>query len=447
MFQFLRQCLTILLMAFLPFHAFLVTFGTKLMLGANNAPLTALSLWKEGILGIILGIACIEIFQKRRSLLRVDLLDMLILSLIILSFLLFFFHFPLSPSDPARAGTFHFLLGFKYDFVPLIAFLLLRRVSWSTDFQEVVQKLLLVLGGVIAILGFVSLFASSAIFTFFGYSDLHSLYVPGGPLAAFQQIESLGIHRMQSTMSGPNQLGMWLLLPWSIALVRRRYTIAVIIFVAILLTFSRAAWIASGIIFIMVLWRSVPRKLFFRALGGVFVASFLAAVVLYSYAPGIIARSVSTQNHIDRPLEAMRMIKAHPFGLGLGSAGPASNRVSDACVHLPEGADVTWAQDRQNLCVFRGDVQVQPVDRVCQCPILPENWYLQIGVEMGLLGMVLFIAFVILMILRSPKGSTAILPFIGVSVAALFLHAWEDSAVSLSIMILLAVSFSALRRE
>ena len=439
MLQSLRQRLTLLLLLFLPFHAFLVTYGTKLIAGVNHAPLTWLSVWKEGVLAIILAIAFIEILQKGWKILKVDILDVLILSLIALSFILFFFHFPLS--------TRHFLFGFKYDFVPLIAFVVLRRVSWSLDFGETLCRLFLILGSVVAIVGFISLFLSSAVFSFFGYSDLHSLYVPGGPLAAFQQIESLGIHRMQSTMSGPNQLGMWLLIPWSVALVRRRYTVAVIVFVAILLTFSRAAWIASGVILCIVLWRGLSSKVFFSACAGILGASLLAAIVLYSYAPGIIARSVSTQNHIDRPLEALHTMISHPFGLGLGSAGPASNRISDACVHLPKSADASWAQDRPNLCVFTGETQVQPTDRVCSCPVLPENWYLQIGVEMGVLGMALFIALTFFMIVRSSKESTAVLPFIGVSVAALFLHAWEDSAVSLTVCLLLAVSFSESRRS
>jgi hypothetical protein len=214
----------------------------------------------------------------------------------------------------------------------------------------------------------------------------------------------------------------------------------ILIAIAILLTFSRSAWIASGVIFLIVLFKSVPRKVFFYALGGLFSASLLAFMVLYSFAPDIVMRSASNSNHLARPLEAIEVMKENPLGLGLGTAGPASNRVSDACVHLPEGSDASWASDRPDLCVFTGDIQVQPHGRVCNCPLLPENWYLQMGVEMGILGFVLFITLIIFVLLRLRSSPYALLPFVGISIAALFLHAWEGSAVAYTTWILAAVS-------
>ena len=155
------------------------------------------------------------------------------------------------------------------------------------------------------------------------------------------------------------------------------------------------------------------------------------------------------------------MMFAPPFGLGVGSAGPASNRVSDACVHLPADSDASWAKDRSNLCVFVDDIQIQPVDRACRCPLLPENWYLQIGVELGILGFALFIALIILVLrtlqttnhtlltssIQSKFGQTAMLSFLGISIAALFLHAWEDAAVAYTVWFLVACNgFSTPRR-
>lgn len=135
------------------------------------------------------------------------------------------------------------------------------------------------------------------------------------------------------------------------------------------------------------------------------------------------------------------MIAAHPLGFGLGSAGPAANHTSDPCVFLEEGADVSWAKDRQNLCVFSGDVQVQPAGHVCRCPFLPENWYLQVGVELGVIGLVLYLLLVGVtsywLLVTRPWFSWS-LAFVGISVAALFLHAWEDSAVAYTVWTLLA---------
>jgi len=143
----------------------------------------------------------------------------------------------------------------------------------------------------------------------------------------------------------------------------------------------------------------------------------------------------------------------NPLGLGLGAAGPASNRVSDACVYLPEDGDASWAVAHPELCVFLGEQQVQP-EVPCTCPMLPENWYLQIGVELGIIGLALFIVFTLLVILRlrrntTPLGVGVFASFVGVSVAALFLHAWESSAVAYTLWVLAAavLSVSEVREE
>ena len=125
-------------------------------------------------------------------------------------------------------------------------------------------------------------------------------------------------------------------------------------------------------------------------------------------------------------------------------------------MHLPAGADASWAADRPDLCVFVGNAQVQPplpsgelrlagqpADYECQCPFLPENWYLQIGVEMGVLGFVLFVTLIVLILRRLFKTSGELdqsiaFGFLGMSIAALVLHAWEDSAVAVTLWILLA---------
>jgi hypothetical protein len=145
---------------------------------------------------------------------------------------------------------------------------------------------------------------------------------------------------------------------------------------------------------------------------------------------------------------AMENIVRHPLGLGLGSAGPASNRTSDACVFLSADGDASWAEGHPELCVFLGETQVLPLDRVCTCPFLTENWYLQIGVEMGIAGFLLFFLLIICILLQLARKKNVLLhystffAFLGVSIAALFLHAWEDSAVAYTLWILTAASLA-----
>jgi len=450
--QRLRESLTILLLGILPFHAFIVTVGTKLIAGPGHAPLVYLALWKEAVLGVILVIASLEVvlnFRKRktengkRKMFSVDVLDILILAMLANAFILFFFHFPLS--------TFHFLIGFKYDFIPLIAFMILRRVQWSDRFMNRVLKVLLIVAAIVSVYGILGMYMHQQFFVWLGYSDLHSLYQSDAPLAAFQQIGGSAIRRIQSTMSGPNQLGLWLLVPFSVVLTRQKgvgswgLVVGVFALFAMLLTLSRSALLASGVLVTLILWNQIPRKKFFQLAGVLFCMSFVLLFAIQSIAPQIVSRAASTRDHINRPLQAIAIMMENPLGLGLGTAGPASNRVSDTCVYLEEGDDASWAQVHENLCVFVGDEQVQPVDAECMCPFLPENWYLQVGVEMGLLGFLLYVLLVVVILekLRAGSGQRAVvsavlLAFLGISIAALFLHAWEDAAVAYTVWILLA---------
>jgi O-antigen ligase len=441
----------LILIVLLPFHAFLVTVLTKWIEGPGHAPMGEIAIWKEAVLAMILLIALIEIassFQLSAFKKRMDALDGLIITLFVVGILV-------SISQQLEARS--LIYGVRYDFVPLITFLILRRVPWSREFF---QKALVVIGGTgltVAVLGIASYFFPESFFTRLGYSDLHSLYVPGGPLAPFQQIGGTAIRRIQSVMSGPNQLGLWLLIPLAIATsfglrasrVPRNSQLIVLV-AALVLTFSRAAWIGAAVIIGITLWpvvRSLSRR---TTVGLMLCAACFLAVFTLTF-PSIILRAASSRGHLENPLRAVQTMIAHPLGLGLGTAGPASNRTSDACVMLEESSDPSWAKDRPDLCVFVGDVQVQPSDRTCSCPFLPENWYLQIGVEMGWLGMALYIALIVLILLRlwqahqdAQKESSGYFAWyiftvlLAISVAALFLHAWEDSAVAYTVWLLIA---------
>ncbi len=479
--QRFREFLTLALIVLLPFHAFLVTVATRVIQGPGHAPMGVLAAWKEGVLVAILLVGVVEILLRFRSddsgivvagkTWKADVIDLLIILLIGISVVLYLMGLPPTLRE--------FTLGFKYDFVPLVVFLILRRLPWSEDFLQHVIKTLLWVGVAIAGYGILTFILPGRFFTILGYSDAHSLYIPTGPLAAFQHIGGGGgVRRIQSVMSGPNQLGLWLLIPWSIALVgiqrkpdsrlktqdsrRMSYVLCLVsIGAALLLSFSRSAWIASFVILCVALLPKLQRKdlrdLSLLLVGG----AALFAVATSLWMPNVFLRLSSNRGHWERPVQAMQVIKAHPMGLGIGTAGPASNRTHEACVFLEADDDPTWAQTTPNLCVFLGDKQVQPKDHECSCPLLPENWYLQFGVELGVAGMVLFIAVIILLLLRirpdsglktqDPKLTSYVLRLtsfhilLGISIAALFLHSWEDAAVAYTAWILIALSFSLQR--
>ncbi len=465
MLQRLRESLALVLIALLPFHALLVTVVTKVIQGPGHAPMGELAIWKEGVLGVMLLIAILEIAVSGKRLAvskrqHIDVLDGLIAALLMLGVAVSFVN--------SQFSILHsqFIYGFRYDFIPLIAFLILRRVPWSEVFLKRVMNVILWAGGIIALYGILSFFLPASFFTWLGYNDLHSLYLPDGPIAPFQQIGGTTIRRIQSVMSGPNQLGLWLLLPLSVILSSTKDAhrkswfvgLTMTLLVALLLTFSRAAWIGTAVIVTLIFWpvlRSVARRKIMS------IAACIACLLVFAVLmfPAVILRAASSRGHIENPLKAISTMVEHPLGLGLGTAGPASNRTSDTCVMLEEGSDPTWAVVHPHLCVFVGSSQVQPINRPCHCPFLPENWYLQIGVEMGWIGFGLYLALVVVILLRlralsmTARSSTFFILhsqfsiFLALSIAALFLHAWEDAAVAYTVWVLMAALIPVVARR
>lgn len=464
----LRESLALVLIALLPMHAMLVTVITHLLRGQNHPPLASIAMWKEALLGVVIVIAILEIVRnfwgKRKvesekwKALGLDAIDLCILIGILFAFVQFFIvHLP--------SSIHAFAFGFKYDFLPLCAFFVLRRVPWSRNFSVAAARTIVMVATIAVLFGIVTLYLPYGFFTALGYSDLHSLYLPHSSIAAFQFLEDSQIRRMQSFMSGPNQFGLWLLIALaaniqllSKALRERRtmdvalyLTSAILVLGALYFTYSRSSWIGALVMVAVAsiaLFRHTTLTVLQRrfALTSLCVLAGLFVIASFSLSPQVLQRTQSLKGHIEKPLAAIQMIRTHPFGLGLGSAGPASNRTSDTCAFFGPGADVSWAKSRTDICVYVDGVQKLPVDKSCQCPLLTENWYLQWGVEMGWLGLVLSVMLVVFVLRKWSVQSPELLPatqypllaFVGISIAALFLHAWEDAAVTYTVWLLLS---------
>ena len=149
MLQTFRERLTLVLIGLLPFHALLVTVITKVIAGPDHAPIAWLALWKEAVLGIIILLALAEIIFRNPKLknLRLDLIDWLIVTLIGLSFVVSILNSQFSILNSA------FAFGFKYDFIPLVAFMVLRRVEWSQQWSTHMRTVIIGAASVMCIYG------------------------------------------------------------------------------------------------------------------------------------------------------------------------------------------------------------------------------------------------------------------------------------------------------
>ena len=464
MLQRVREFFVLVLLALLPFHALFVTFLTLKLAGPGHAPLALLSLWKEMLLVFILFLTVIECFgmsrrmtkKQRKEWLTFDVLDLVILATAVLAAAVSFF---------VGTSIVSFAYGVRYDLFAPLAFVILRRVPWSDGFIRGARFMLLAAASIVSLIAVGSLFVLASVFSSLGYSDLHSLYVPNGPIAAFQLIGETGIRRVQGSMSGPNQLGMWLLLPLALALIEcfrwvrsgmpnerfwRSLFLSLLFLIALLFTFSRSAWVAAAEIAAVTVLLTLSRRQIENVLSMSLAVCVLFIVALFSLSPAILNRATSNEEHFRRPVAAWQSMWAKPWGQGLGTAGPASNRTSDACVLLPDGSDPAWAHAHPDLCVFVGPLQVQPMNRGCSCPVLPENWYLQFGIEMGVTGFALALltpAAALLLLwrrrtqdhgLRSMFSAALGATVLGLALAGFLLHVWEDTATAFTVWILLA---------
>jgi len=109
----------------------------------------------------------------------------------------------------------------------------------------------------------------------------------------------------------------------------------------------------------------------------------------------------STEDHWKATFAGAKDAITHPFGQGVGTAGPASFYNTTAT------------------------------------PKIAEDYFVQISQEVGLLGLALFIIICVLLVYDLFRQRGQMLPmvllasFAGVSVINLFLHAWVDDPTSM----------------
>ncbi len=231
--------------------------------------------------------------------------------------------------------------------------------------------------------------------------------------------------RILSTLRGPNALGAYLVfwLPllalvtkrmWYVAVKYRVY--AVLIWAASLITLfgsrSRSAWLGVVIslgIFILLSVNSLWQKRLL--IGGVFGVALICALLAASWNTTFVQTTLrhrdplessnvdSDTQHQSSLANAIKHVVQHPLGTGTGSANLASTYGSK--------------------------------------PNIVENYYLQIATELGILGLLVFMAILALVAKKLWQHRfddiTAALfaSFIGLAAVNLLLPAWGDETVSM----------------
>ena len=244
-------------------------------------------------------------------------------------------------------------------------------------------------------------------------------------IPAYQTVDAnIDFRRLQSTMRGANPLGAYLtiIIP---ALISARVTILqnfkhlkwlmlALGLIVLYFTYSRSAWLGVALAVGLTIWWSVKQKkrgwrLIGLGMAGVFTAGGLLLVNNSAYFEKTFLHtnqtSTASQSSNSKRLKALKAASLEvinqPLGRGTGTAGPASVR-NDG--HHPR---------------------------------IAENYYLQIGQEVGILGVALFIAINILLARhlwrqrRDALSKVLLASLAGISLINLLSHAWTDDSLSL----------------
>jgi len=231
--------------------------------------------------------------------------------------------------------------------------------------------------------------------------------------------------RAFSTLKDPNSLGSFLIIILCLVVYAKSFYEKInikihilligLVACAIYLTYSRSAWLGSLIaIFSLVI--SSPKYVKYirknkKRIVGVAVALVLAMGVLFAslssnqkfnnliFHVGDNAPTTSNSQRVSSMSKTIKMIAENPLGYGPGSAGPTS---------------------------LKGN-----------SPLLPENYYLQIAHETGIIGLILFIAICMIVLLEllgmkdeRIEAKILIAAFIGLSFTNLLVHIWANEAVA-----------------
>lgn len=294
-----------------------------------------------------------------------------------------------------------------------------------------IVKVVLVVSTIVCALGVLQYFLPKDLLTHVGYS------LERGARPMFFIDDKPDLPRIMSTLRDPNSLGAYLLLPITLLtyywckIPRRRILITGMLLLhglALLLTFSRSAWLA------MVVSAAVLLSLLYGRVAFLYARRYalLALAVALFLAGGfyVLRDHYIVQNVIVHSDES--------------TVQAGSNDLHWQLVR--EGAKGALAQPQGHGPGTAGIVSIQNRDG----GVLTENYYVQLAYEVGLLGVALFIAFQVL-VYRGLHGRRDGLPlallatFWGYVVTNNLLHTWTNEAVALQWWLLAGLALGASR--
>lgn len=401
---FISWWLLLILLIGLPLSPFLVTIASH-----AGGSVVLLSGWKELLVGLILLVGLLH----KRWFKRIGLVAWCAAGY--LAYLLIDFLVRANYDQASFAGL---LINARFIAIFLSAYLTGCYLSHRHLRQTAHIKLTITV--LICLFALVVLIVPNRFLVNIGY-DGAGVDRVGIPAASYYVSASLPLERLQSTMRGPNSLGLFLLLPISLILLggetikNRRLKIALITIFSgvLLLTYSRAAWLGLGLVFVVwAIKQGWPQLSKLKSSAKVSLG--LAALVAVAIAGLSLATSPG------------RSLLLHQTDNQTN--GSSSVRITEYQRSLSDIAKQPWG---------RGSGSASAAGRINQTTRSSENYYLQLARELGVVGVGLFLALNVVLVMtiwrqQSPYRLSLLVSFAALSLANFFLPVWAEEAVSLS---------------
>jgi hypothetical protein len=392
------------ILVLLPFHALLTTW-----LGSHTGHLDLIRIWKE-ILIVLIALPAAWLLFRSRDLrhwfwrskiawsINIYFLLQIGLGLLALN----------SHRVNATALIYALIINLRFLDFFLICYVL---AAYSVFLKRYWRPILLWPAVIVIAFGLLQLLLPYDFLKHFGY----------GPktIPAYQTVDSdINYQRIQSTLRGANPLGAYLVLiiP-ALIFVRRRAVKAISLIaaaIALFYSYSRSAWLGTGAAVVSMaflkLGASRRAKQIMAVICGLIL---LVGVGLYAARSSqsiqdtlfhTSSKSVNVSSNARRSdaiKDGLKDVVHQPLGRGPGTAGPASFRNSGHPARIA------------------------------------ENYYLQIGQEAGIIGILLFLAINWLVAARlwarrmEPLAQILLASLVGISLVNLVSHAWTDDTLSL----------------
>lgn len=425
----------------LPLHGFLVTvFQCKF--GINT---DFLRFWKElVVLGLLITLSARVLLHEKFSLKKIYKDNYLLWTVTAFTLCsLWYIYFPFFEIKAAS------ILGFRYDVLFLFALLIgLYLPQGQKDYSFYLRMIFISTFGILIVFLPWYVFGDIAkTVELFGYSPEVSTYTANSCLSFSQNVD--GHHRFQATFGGPIRFSVFITIVYILftgyilarkTLSRNEKIILIwgygaLVLPSIFFSYSKtsALWFLFGVGLFTFLVRKFVfgKKVTKKFLGYLGAALSLPLLVIVILKWELFLHLGAVLNRLENLSKSVEMFFYNPIGYGLWIAGPASQI----------GNSIESAGNWQ--------IATSSVAKVHR--FLPENWYVQILLEQGIVGLALFMSIIILIgvklwgKMKSHKDYMSVALFsayASLCFMGLFTHVFEEAATSYALFFLIGIYLS-----